>query len=236
MIVLLQLLLAHLLGDFFLQTKKWVLNKEEKKWRSPWLYVHVAIHLGLLVLLTGGTLQWQFPVGIAATHLIIDWLKLELQQPNNRRLWFFADQALHFVVLVAAWMLITGVSPARLLYAGNKGYVVATAVLFLLSPASLFIKIFISRWTPDEAPGRDTLQDAGKLIGILERLLVFTFVVIGKWEGIGFMLAAKSIFRFGDLKDGKDRKLTEYVLIGTLLSFGLAIAAGLAATFLLSAN
>jgi hypothetical protein len=40
-------------------------------------------------------------------------------------------------------------------------------------------------------------------------------------------LAAKSIFRFGDLKESKDRKLTEYVLIGTLLSFGIAIAVGM---------
>jgi uncharacterized membrane protein (DUF373 family) len=36
-------------------------------------------------------------------------------------------------------------------------------------------------------------------------------------------LAAKSIFRFGDLKESKDVKLTEYILIGTLLSFGLGI-------------
>jgi hypothetical protein len=44
-----------------------------------------------------------------------------------------------------------------------------------------------------------------------------------------FLLAAKSIFRFGDLKKVKDRKLTEYVLIGTLLSFGIAILVGLIA-------
>ncbi|MFZ0597577.1 MAG: DUF3307 domain-containing protein, partial [Flavobacterium sp.] len=47
------------------------------------------------------------------------------------------------------------------------------------------------------------------------------------FEAIGFLLAAKSIFRFGDLKEAKDRKLTEYVLIGTLISFGTAIIAAL---------
>lgn len=40
-------------------------------------------------------------------------------------------------------------------------------------------------------------------------------------EAVGFLLAAKSVFRFGDLRDDQDRKRTEYVLIGTLLSFGL---------------
>jgi hypothetical protein len=71
------------------------------------------------------------------------------------------------------------------------------------------------------------LNNAGKYIGILERIFIFTFVIMGKWEGIGFLLAAKSIFRFGDLKESKDRKLTEYILIGTLLSFGIAIAVGM---------
>ena len=42
------------------------------------------------------------------------------------------------------------------------------------------------------------------------------------------MLAAKSIFRFGDLKENKDIRLTEYILIGTLLSFGIGILTGMA--------
>ena len=58
---------------------------------------------------------------------------------------------------------------------------------------------------------------------MLERLFIFGFIIINFWEGIGFRLAAKSIFRFGDLKESKDIKLTDYILIGTLLGFGLAI-------------
>ncbi|RZK66384.1 MAG: DUF3307 domain-containing protein, partial [Pedobacter sp.] len=45
-------------------------------------------------------------------------------------------------------------------------------------------------------------------------------------------LAAKSIFRFGDLKDAHDIKLTEYVLIGTLLSFSIAVAVSLGITYI----
>lgn len=71
--------------------------------------------------------------------------------------------------------------------------------------------------------GSEDTNNAGKYIGILERLFIFFFVVIDFWEGIGFLLAAKSIFRFGDLKESKDVRLTEYILIGTLLSFGLGI-------------
>jgi len=49
---------------------------------------------------------------------------------------------------------------------------------------------------------------------------------------VGFLLTAKSVFRFGDLKESKDRKLTEYILIGTLLSFGIAIIVGLSYLYL----
>ena len=65
-------------------------------------------------------------------------------------------------------------------------------------------------------------------LSIIHVNYVFLFVVIDFWEGIGFLLAAKSIFRFGDLKENKDIRLTEYILIGTLLSFGIRILIGMA--------
>ena len=73
----------------------------------------------------------------------------------------------------------------------------------------------------------ESLQSAGKYIGMLERLFVFAFFASGHPEGVGFLIAAKSVFRFGDLKEAKSRKLTEYVLIGTLVSFGIAMITGI---------
>ena len=64
------------------------------------------------------------------------------------------------------------------------------------------------------------------MIGYLERTLVLIFILQGQWAAIGFLVTAKSVFRFSDLKIGQDRKLTEYILIGTLLSFGIAILTG----------
>lgn len=62
---------------------------------------------------------------------------------------------------------------------------------------------------------------------MIERLLVFIFIISGNFSAVGFLLTAKSVFRFGDLSKAKNMKLTEYVLIGTLLSFGIAILVGL---------
>lgn len=76
----------------------------------------------------------------------------------------------------------------------------------------------------------DSLLNTGKYIGILERS--FVFVLANRWEAAGFLLAAKSMFRFGDLKESKDRKLTEYILLGTLLSFGIAIVISMLTIYL----
>lgn len=59
------------------------------------------------------------------------------------------------------------------------------------------------------------------MIGNLERALIFLLIFIGYPAGIGFLVAAKSILRF---EEAKKQKLAEYVLIGTLLSFSMAIA------------
>ena len=45
-------------------------------------------------------------------------------------------------------------------------------------------------------------------------------------SGVGFLLAAKSVFRFGDLKEKNDHKMTEYVMIGTLLSVTITLFIG----------
>jgi len=107
-------------------------------------------------------------------------------------------------------------------------WIYATAILFITVVSGIVMMVLMSTWSKAlNDSNEESLNNAGKYIGMLERIFVFTFVVTENWEGIGFLLAAKSVFRFGDLKESKDRKLTEYILIGTLLSFGIAIAVGM---------
>lgn len=54
-----------------------------------------------------------------------------------------------------------------------------------------------------------------------------------QFAAIGFLLAAKSIFRFGDLRESSDCKRTEYILFGTFLSFTLAVLLGVGVGMLL---
>jgi hypothetical protein len=226
--LLLKLLIAHLVGDFLLQPTAWVKNKEEKKLAAWQLYVHSILH-GALVLLFFWTWQaWKYALLITVIHFIIDSWKLIFQNKHNRRLLFFMDQAFHFISIYLIWLWLEE-KPFPLFIFGTETFLFfITGIIFLTNPVSFGVKIFISKWTPEpQGQSNDSLQSAGKYIGIFERLLVFIFIIIHQWAAIGFLLAAKSVFRFGDLKEAKDRKLTEYVLIGTLLSFGTAILIGL---------
>ena len=228
MIVLLKFLLAHLIGDFLLQPTAWVKAKEQKKIGAWQLYAHCLLH-GLLVLMIMWDFSlWKWALLIAGVHFIIDAIKLSTQNDSNRRALFFIDQVLHIVSLVIIWMCYEGKNPGLSFLMNTKFILLATSIVFLTTPVSFAVKTFISKWTPQTEDTADgSLQSAGKYIGIIERLLIFVFIVINQWQAVGFLLAAKSIFRFGDLKESKDRKLTEYILIGTLASFGIAILTGL---------
>jgi len=66
----------------------------------------------------------------------------------------------------------------------------------------------------------------GSKIGYIERTLIFIFVLLGRFDALGFLLAAKSILRFSESKS--DKAYAEYVLYGTLLSVLAALLIGLA--------
>ncbi|MCV9928302.1 DUF3307 domain-containing protein [Flavobacterium sp. LS1R49] len=233
MILFVKLFLAHLLGDFIFQPNKWVADKEVKKQKSIYLYIHAALH-GILTWILVGELSFGwYALLLAITHGFIDFTKLHFQKNSNKRAWFIGDQIAHLIVLVTIALLYNQ-QKIDLLWLNSQFWIILTGILFLTKPTSICIKNLISIWTPENKDGtNDSLANAGNYIGILERLFVFCFIVTGHFEAIGFLLAAKSIFRFGDLKEAKDRKLTEYVLIGTLLSFGIALLTGLIAQIML---
>lgn len=231
MIIFVKLLLAHLLGDFLLQPYSWVLDKENKIHKSIYLYIHTLLHGILAWALVGEMAFGWFALALALSHGFIDFLKLRFQTTKTKRSWFIVDQVLHLLVIIAITFLYQQ-QEFEFKTISNTFWIVLTGLLLLTKPTSIIIRNIISIWTPENKNENDTsLANAGNYIGILERLFVFCFILTGHFEAIGFLLAAKSIFRFGDLKEAKDRKLTEYVLIGTLLSFGIALVTGLMVQF-----
>ena len=87
-----------------------------------------------------------------------------------------------------------------------------------------------------EDPDKDaSLPQGGRLIGRLERLMILMLVLAGQTEGIGFLIAAKSILRFNELARDQDRRVSEYVIIGTLASFAWGVGVAFATAAALAA-
>ena len=229
MLLLIKLILAHLIGDFLLQPTSWVKEKEKRKAASPKLYLHVLLHGVIVLMLLWDFALWPIALAITLAHLGIDLIKLYAQRPKTKTTWFIGDQALHLLSILVIWAVFSKVSVDFSQFLQSpETLLLITLVLFLTQPTSIILANLLKKWS-DSIPSQpdQSLQDAGKYIGILERLFVFSFIVTGHWEAVGFLLAAKSVFRFGDLRKSKERKLTEYILIGTLLSFGTAMISGL---------
>ncbi len=243
------LLLGHMLGDFILQTKGMVAEKH----RLRVLLGHVCV----VILVTWAALGFSLILWplllIGATHLGADLLK---QRHAARRLAleahpgfaaFAIDQAAHLAVIWLAASLwpetfarglwanpflldrlpgLAGLPEAMALGAGliatvwAGGYAVRELMAGLRLPTG-----------PDE----DTsLPLGGQMIGRLERLMILTLLLAGQPDGIGLLIAAKSILRFSEVSEG-DRRASEYVIIGTLASFAWAIATAYATHSLLAA-
>ncbi len=226
--IIAKLLAVHLLVDFVLQSDSWVRHKEKNKLKSAWLYVHAALH-GLLSWLVLWKIEyWWVALSIGSSHLIIDALKIILSDKRNHRWLFLIDQILHMAILVGLTLTI---NPINFIVSEDTirlFWPFIACVLLLTSPVAIGLKVFFTRWKlTEKKTGIYGLRNAGRWIGIIERLLIFIFVVTDNFSAVGFLLTAKSVFRFGDLSKAKNMKLTEYVLIGTLLSFGIAILTGL---------
>lgn len=230
--LLLQLLLAHLLGDFVFQSRKMVRKKEQFGLRSKHLYLHLLIHLLLLIVLLGfEDRYWIGILVIILSHGLIDAMKASHGHRLTAAKAFLLDQACHLLVLVVvAYTYFPVPVEWEVLYSGQV-LLFITALLLVSVVAAILMKHLLRSWEVPEDQSGDSIPSAGTYIGILERLFVFGLLVLNQWEAIGLLIAAKSIFRFSDLSRAKDRKLTEYVLLGTLLSFGLAFLIGIGYLF-----
>ncbi|RZL56263.1 MAG: DUF3307 domain-containing protein, partial [Pedobacter sp.] len=102
-IILIKLILAHLIGDFFLQPTSWVKDKEQKKLKSGKLYLHVLVHVVLIFIAFLSFDVWKVALSVGLLHFVIDACKSLFQTKKNARILFFADQVLHFSSIVLVW-------------------------------------------------------------------------------------------------------------------------------------
>jgi len=237
-LLLLGLLAAHLIADFLLQNKSHLKQRYSERYKSKWLYLHGSI-AGLLAYLVVWQWYafWIFLV-IAISHIVIDLLKSYYKDSATS---FIIDQFCHFIIILICWIILIKAIPLGIIDKSFSNFIMLRLVVMCLSyfiiiwPASYFIEKFTDSWRKQIIPDLDEgLYKAGVWIGRLERILILTFILQDQYAAVGFLIAAKSILRFGDTNPKAKRKLAEYILIGTLLSFLIALLIGFLANFLLS--
>lgn len=104
----------------------------------------------------------------------------------------------------------------------DAGLIVGGALL-VTWPANLLVRFVLRR--ARAVVGQPI--GAGRWIGILERLLIFTLVVMGEAGAAGLVVAAKSILRYPEISGQAPTPMNpEYVLIGSLTSWLVAFAIG----------
>jgi len=226
-------LLAHLVSDFYLQTEKSCKSKADNAFKSRHLYIHALITFACAWLFSLSMGFWWAALLIAALHLIIDGLKSVCKNLKGA---FFIDQLLHLAVIVAVVITFNNIGEISfpIWLPETKVLLWIVAFVFCLRPANFIIQNIFkeAKITIPDNGKEQSLPNAGRVIGNVERLLTLVFVMLGQFEAIGFLLAAKSLLRFRET----DTVKSEYVLVGTLLSFGIAILMGVAVKLLIESN
>ena len=220
-----KLLLSHLITDFVLQPRSWVNDRNQKHFASARLYLHGLTTASLAYILMGWQ-YWLVASVILITHIVIDGWKSYQQQTST---YFLIDQSLHLLVITACWYF-TFIKWSEVVVAWQHLntqvplWKTITAFVFLTSPAGILIGQITKPWR-DKLPEAENLANAGKWIGIIERIIILLFVLQNQFSAIGLLVAAKGIIRFNE-KDRPEIK-TEYLVIGTLMSIALAVITGL---------
>ncbi|SNA79519.1 conserved membrane hypothetical protein [Flavobacterium psychrophilum] len=221
--MLISQIIAHILSDYFFQTDASAKEKNENGFKSQFLLKHTFITFICSWLMSFDVNFVFCALSISIIHYIIDGLKKSL----TSRFSFFIDQSLHLVIIGLFVWIFDQYFESNLIWNISidiKWLAIILGYLICVKPANIFIReTFVAGKIESISDTTVELKNAGKLIGILERILVLTFVIIGKLEVVGFLIAAKSILRYKDTNTIK----TEYVLIGTMLSFGIAMMIGL---------
>ena len=225
-LILLQVI-AHLLSDFIFQTQKMSDKKETSVFTSYHFY-HIIV-VGIIVyVLSFDPGFWKAALLLSIIHLLTDMLKSWLVIKNKTKNLFFIDQSIHIISIVSVVLIYSRLFSINFLFDfETKTIAIIAGFIFCAKPSNIFIKYLFKAFsiqTPkedSESPDDQSLPNAGKLIGIIERFLALALIIMGQYEAVGLIIAAKSILRLNGTQK------SEYVLIGSLLSFGIAAFSGI---------
>ena len=225
------LVTAHMLADYAFQGPGLVQQKEEK---NVFAFIkHVFSYAISAMVLSVYWFSWRIIAAIfiqTFLHGIIDVVKILVQEkkPFFRFELEVGDLVLHILII---WLTLLFFRPmpgnrvvaAYFMYFSTyyKCCIYVAAIVFLMRGGTSLVRAILGK-VKNNNPFPQ-VDKTGRLIGEMERLLIFLFILSDNLTAIGFVIAAKSVARFEEMKI---KGFAEYYLIGTLSSCFIAIMSG----------
>ena len=236
------LLTAHLLSDFYLQSDKWVGEKSLSA-RTTWYHFIVVFFTSAIASFDMRFLPYAFLLTVF--HIHIECVKSNVKK---HLLQFIYDQLMHILSIVfVSFLFVNGSHWEQIRFVPSNysltlPYFVC-AILTCMTPSNYLVRAALEYFDFNEkeevekrcsdgvgsAPSAMASHysplsirpnhSSGTLIGSMERTLIFLFVLMDEASAAGLIVAAKTLLHFRD-SEGARAKL---VVAGTLLSVTLAI-------------
>jgi hypothetical protein len=124
------------------------------------------------------------------------------------------------VILIASLVIYIEVGGTNIV----RGLLEKGRIVPQITPSSVPEGVAVSATPAGNQPVDEDEYNHGRIIGNVERLLLLALVATQAYQALAFLMTAKGLFRAKELEN---KKFSEYFLVGTLASSGVAIAAGL---------
>lgn len=225
-IMVLAMILAHLVGDYILQTDRLAYWKS-RDLRGVLAHGLIVTAVTALFALPFKPFWWQGVLFIGLTHTAIDAAQLRFKPPIAPVFRFFIDQLLHFLTLFAALAaggyLIN--SAAEPLYGVDRQMLMVYAVgyAFVTMPAWVLLKFVGSALVEGGGPAFPD-NVVNKYTGIAERVLILTVVLAGQYLLIPLLAMPRFIIERKEMANSRQRPL---YLFESLVGITLAVVVGL---------
>lgn len=216
---LLVFLLAHLIGDFVLQTDK-IAQLKSKGLKGLSFHCAVIFVIQIVFMSLFGFKGVLAAIIVGIIHFLIDYLKLKLKHFVNKiqAIYFLLDQAVHFLIIYLVSLFLSNLMLINIDISIYIKY--STAIINVTYVSSVFVKILLPdvfkslRGRPFFLPRERLFDMSWTLIAFIS--LHFSFVIslpVVLILSLGYLAFQKNLWNY---------RLSESILkLSTLLAFSI---------------
>ncbi|MRJ10957.1 DUF3307 domain-containing protein [Ornithobacterium rhinotracheale] len=220
---LLSLFLLYLFTEFFIPPIFWSKNPLKQINATP----KFLLHLGIVLILSIPIFYyfknyWTTTLWVVGAFLLIDLVLFLMKQKSYFYRFLYSQITKMAIFTFLLFPLFYKSVADEQIY---RVAIVLLAYLLSTSPASILISSFLDQKklnSSDSSPSNSW----GKYIGVLERLLILTFIFLNEFPPIGFLIIAKFLYVIF-ANSHRDKNQISREITGSLFSILIAILVGI---------